>query len=57
MKSHELNRLLVNKFPNLIEDYQDEVEWQEEDETCSHIVYEDVFTPYIINLYRKRERY
>lgn len=48
MKSCELNRLLINKFPNLIENYQDEVEWQEGDETGSHTVYGDVFTPYIV---------
>lgn len=48
MKSYELNRLLINKFPNLIEDYQNEVDWQEGDETGSHTVYGDVFTPYIV---------
>ena len=48
MKSCELNRLLISKFPNLIEDYQDEVDWKEGDETGSHTVYGDVFTPYIV---------
>lgn len=48
MKSCELNRLLIEKFPNLIQEYRDEVDWQEGDETGSHTVYGDVFTPYIV---------
>lgn len=48
MKSFELNKLLLENFPNLKEKYQDEVSWQDGDETGSHIVYGDVFTPYII---------
>ena len=48
MKSIELNKLLVKKFPNLSDDYHDEVDWQEGDETGSHTVYGDVFTPYIV---------
>ena len=48
MNSIELNKLLIEKFPNLIDDYCDEVGWQEGDETGSHIVYGDVFTPYIV---------
>lgn len=49
MKNAELNRLLVDAFPNLRTEYQEEVNWQEGDETGSHTVYGDVFTPYIIN--------
>lgn len=48
MKSIELNKLLIEKFPNLADTYRDEVEWQEGDETGSHTVYGDVFTPYIV---------
>lgn len=48
MKSIELNKLLIEKFPNLSDDYHDEVDWQEGDETGSHTVYGDVFTPYIV---------
>jgi hypothetical protein len=47
MKSDELNMMLIKKFPNLIDLYHKEVEWQEGDKTGSHIVYGDVFTPYI----------
>ena len=49
MKSSELNRLLVKSFPNLNDAYTEEVEWQEGDNTGSHIVYGDVFTPHLVN--------
>lgn len=48
MNSIELNTVLIENFPNLKGDYQKEVEWQEGDETGSHTVYGDVFTPYIV---------
>ena len=47
MISAELNKIFVNKFPNLQEKYLDEVSWQEGDDTGSHIVYGDVLTPYL----------
>ena len=43
----QLNKLLIEKFPELEEKYHDEVDWQEGDETGSHVVYGDVFAPYI----------
>ncbi len=43
----QLNRLLLDKFPELEKKYHEEVDWQEGDETGSHVVYGDVFTPYI----------
>jgi hypothetical protein len=46
MKSKELNRMLLDCFPNLHDQYYDEVRWQEGDDTGSHIVYGDVLTPY-----------
>lgn len=49
MTSKELNKLLIKTFPDLISSYKEEVEWQEGDNTGSHTVYGDVFTPYIIN--------
>jgi len=49
LKSSELNRLLVKSFPNLSDVYTEEVEWQEGDNTGSHTVYGDVFTPYLVN--------
>ena len=48
MKSKELNLLLVENFPSLYEKYIEEVSWQEGNDTGSHIVYGDVFTPYLI---------
>lgn len=49
MRSKELNKLLVKNFPNLSESYEEEVKWQDGDDTGSHTVYGDIFTPYIIN--------
>lgn len=47
MKPKEMNLALINNFPEIINEYCDEVEWQEGDETGSHVVYGDVFSPYI----------
>lgn len=47
MESTQLNQLLINRFPELKQKYYDEVFWQEGDETGSHIVFGDVFSPYI----------
>lgn len=47
MEVKQLNRLLIDKFPELEKEYHEEVDWQEGDETGSHVVYGDVFTPYI----------
>ena len=55
MKSFELNKLLLERFPNLKETYQDEVSWQDGDETGSHIVYGDIFTPYIIECFKNQK--
>ena len=49
MGSGELNKMLVESFPNLKEAYLEEVEWQEGDDTGSHVVYGDVFTPYVVD--------
>ena len=47
MNSAQLNQLLINRFPELKQRYYDEVIWQEGDETGSHVVFGDIFTPYI----------
>lgn len=47
MDAKQLNRLLIDKFPELQKEYHEEVDWQEGDETGSHVVYGDVFAPYI----------
>lgn len=41
---------MINGFPILEKEYHEEVDWQEGDETGSHVVYGDVFAPYIENL-------
>ncbi len=51
MNSKEMNRLLIDEFPELLGAYQDEVRWQEGDDTGSHIVYGDVLTPYFIECF------
>lgn len=48
MTSKELNKLLIETFPELNDSYIEEVKWQEGDDTGSHTVYGDIFTPYII---------
>lgn len=47
MNSKQMNQRLVNSFPELETKYYEEVNWQEGDETGSHVVYGDVFAPYI----------
>jgi len=46
MKSADLNRLLIETFPELKEEYEAEVGWQDGDDTGSHIVYGDVLNRY-----------
>jgi hypothetical protein len=46
----EMNLKLINTFPELYGLYHDEVDWQESDETGCHVVYGDVFEPYIEKL-------
>ena len=47
MTRKELNRKIVERFPELEERYIDETSWQEGDETGSHAVFGGVFTPYL----------
>lgn len=56
MNRVELNRLLTEYFPNLADAYEEEIEWQEGDETGSHIVYGDVFTPYVAKCLERNDR-
>lgn len=48
MTSKELNKLSIETFPELNDSYVEEVQWQEGDDTGSHTVYGDIFTPYVI---------
>lgn len=47
MTSNELNKLLIKSFPKLKNAYDEEVGWQEGDDTGSHTVYGDILTPYL----------
>lgn len=47
LESRELNTLFIQAFPNLQEEYHSETQWQEGDDTGSHVVYGDVFAPYL----------
>ncbi len=47
MTSIELNLKLVESFPEIKDAYLEETSWQDNDETGSHIVYADVFVPFI----------
>lgn len=53
MDSKELNKMLIKKFSELEKDYNNEVSWQEGDETGSHVVYGDILNPYIIECISK----
>ena len=48
MTSKELNLKLINMMPCLKNRYKEEISWQEGDNTGSHIVFADVFFPYIV---------
>lgn len=55
MDSFQLNKILISKFPNLEQAYKEEVSWQEGDDTGSHVVYEDVFVPYLRECILKKD--
>lgn len=47
MISSELNLKLTDFFPEINSMYQEETVWQDGDETGSHVVYADVFVPFV----------
>ena len=47
MTSKELNLKLIEAFPEIKNAFYDETSWQDGEETGSHVVYEDVFVPFI----------
>ena len=47
MNAKKMNLLLIEKFPQLKTAYDEEVSWQDGDETGAHVVYGDVFVPFI----------
>ncbi len=54
MNNEKMNIMLIEEFPELLNLYQSEVSWQEGNNTGSHIVYGDVFTPYFIECLDKK---
>jgi len=46
----ELNLKLIAAFPELERDYLEQTDWQEGDETGSHIVFGDVLVPIMLML-------
>lgn len=55
MMSIELNQLFIKSYPELKSKYEEEVSWQEGDETGSHVVFGDVFTPYLENILNDKD--
>ena len=47
MTSKELNLKLIESFPEVKDVYYEETSWQDGDETGSHVVYADIFVPFI----------
>lgn len=47
MQAKELNFLLLERFPELKDKFDEETSWQEGIETGSFIVFEDVFMPFL----------
>ncbi|MBO4898489.1 MAG: hypothetical protein J5590_09355 [Clostridia bacterium] len=47
MTSTKLNLKLIECFPEIKDVYYDETSWQDGDETGSHVVYADIFVPFI----------
>ena len=56
MTSKELNYMLIQWVPEIAMSYEKEVEWQEGDETGSHIIFGDVLVPHIIKLVEGEEK-
>jgi hypothetical protein len=54
MTNKELNLLLLKTLPELKHKYEEEVNWQEGDDTGSHVVFGDVFTPYLEDMIRTK---
>ena len=54
MKRITLNKMLIENFPHLIPAYENEVSWQDGDDTGSHIVYGDIFEPFLVKSFQER---
>lgn len=54
-KQKEMNLKLIERFPELRDSYEKEVSWQDKDDTGAHIVYGDIFTPFIEKNIEKKD--
>ncbi|MBQ9046678.1 MAG: hypothetical protein IJ120_02150 [Solobacterium sp.] len=52
----KMNRLLLENFPELQDDFEKETSWNEGIETGSYVVYEDVFMPFIIRSFVDKDK-
>ena len=55
MTCKELNENLLEKFPELKENFEEETSWQDGIETGSTVVYEDVFMPFVEEAIERRD--
>jgi len=55
LASKKLNLRLIAAFPELEREYREETEWQDGDETGSHVVYGDVLMPRIYFLLENKK--
>ena len=57
MSSKDLNLKLIESFPEIKDIYLEETSWQDGDETGAHVVYADVFVPFLKEqIIRKKEQ-
>ena len=55
MSNKELNSLLLNKVPEIKEEFEKETSWQEGLETGSHVVFQYVLVPFSISALEKEQ--
>lgn len=56
MNSQDLNKKLIDAFPNLKEKYTEEILWNDGDIPDSHIVFEDILVPFIRTMIHSNNR-
>ena len=54
MDSREFNSMLLNRFPNIKESFEEATSWQGGIDTGSTIVLKEVFIPYLLACFEKR---
>lgn len=55
MKPRDLNKILLDKFPELKSYFEEETSWQDGLDTGSIVVFEDVLWPYILRCYENKD--